>query len=296
MKYRMAVCSSFSTAGHSVAFTGELSRSTATATMMCGTTSRLSGYTRSRSTPVTLLLRQILGGWSFSQTAFLHTGLPFTVLSQPYTLTATVSFRRADRSSRGAFPGVPGSIQEDAVPRCDCSGTRQWLNPNAFISVVDPATGACAGGDSVANCQFGDSGRNTVRGPHFANSDIYHHQDVSRSRRDQLRLDAQMFNAFNHPNFALPNTVEAGVPGSFDTSKIRYAPEHNLSSYRPAGCRPGRRQFATHDRISGQNRVLAAYSVSANAGTDAGLEVGLCFLIASPVGRLQQCFCLFTRQ
>jgi hypothetical protein len=28
-----------------------------------------------------------------------------------------------------------------------------------------------------------------------------------------LRLDAQLFNAFNHPNFALPNSVEAGLPG-----------------------------------------------------------------------------------
>jgi hypothetical protein len=54
------------------------------------------------------------------------------------------------------------------------AGTRQWLNPEAFVSVVDPATGACTGGDSFANCQFGDSGRNTVRGPHFTN----HHRDV----------------------------------------------------------------------------------------------------------------------
>src|ERR1700758_5021105 len=30
------------------------------------------------------LLRQIFGGWSFSETAFLHSGLPFSVLSQPY--------------------------------------------------------------------------------------------------------------------------------------------------------------------------------------------------------------------
>jgi hypothetical protein len=28
-----------------------------------------------------------------------------------------------------------------------------------------------------------------------------------------LRFDTQLFNAFNHPNFALPSTVEAGVPG-----------------------------------------------------------------------------------
>jgi hypothetical protein len=37
-------------------------------------------------------------------------------------------------------------------------------NPDAFVSVVDPSTGGCTRGDSIANCQFGDSGRNTVRG------------------------------------------------------------------------------------------------------------------------------------
>ena len=84
-----------------------------------------------------------------------------------------------------------------------------------------PATGACTGGDSAANCQFGDSGRNTVRGPHFTDSDIYLTQEVSalRSRRS-LRFDTQMFNAFNHPNFALPGSVEAGVPGEHIPAKF----------------------------------------------------------------------------
>lgn len=30
----------------------------------------------------------------------------------------------------------------------------------------------------------------------------------------KLRIDGQLFNAFNHPDFALPETVQAGVPGS----------------------------------------------------------------------------------
>ena len=35
-----------------------------------------------------------------------------------------------------------------------------------------------------------------------------------------LRVDAQLFNAFNHPNFALPNSVEAGVPGNLIPAKF----------------------------------------------------------------------------
>ncbi len=38
-------------------------------------------------------------------------------------------------------------------------------------------------------------------------------EDVSHQRGLKFRLDTQMFNAFNHANFALPSEVEAGVPG-----------------------------------------------------------------------------------
>jgi hypothetical protein len=39
------------------------------------------------------VLRQVFGGWSFSGTAFFHTGLPFTVLSQPYTANGNGIFQ-----------------------------------------------------------------------------------------------------------------------------------------------------------------------------------------------------------
>jgi hypothetical protein len=86
--------------------------------------------------------------------------------------------------------------------------------------MVDPTTGACTGGDSPTNCQFGDSGRNTVRGPHFTDSDIYLSHRFPIWEQTSLRFDVQMFNAFNHPNFALPNSVEAGVPGTYIPPKF----------------------------------------------------------------------------
>jgi hypothetical protein len=86
--------------------------------------------------------------------------------------------------------------------------------------VVDPTTGACYTGalgvenDNPAICQFGNSGRNAVRGPHFTYSDMYITKAFPIREGIKLRIDGQLFNAFNHPNFALPSTVEAGVPGS----------------------------------------------------------------------------------
>jgi hypothetical protein len=165
-------------------------------------------------------LRQILRGWSISETAILHSGLPFSVLSQPYIAngngvfqangSSTVQFNAPAYANR--IPDVP-MYRKSPVEGVTVAGTKQWLNPDAFVSVVDPTTGACVGGDSRANCQFGNSGRNSVRGPHYTNSDVYITKTFPMKEGITFRLDAQMFNAFNHPNFALPSEVEAGVPG-----------------------------------------------------------------------------------
>jgi hypothetical protein len=157
-------------------------------------------------------LRALFRNWSFSETAFLHTGLPFTVLSQPYTANGNGVFQASGPQFARRVPGQP-LYRKTAVSGVTVAGTRQWLNPDAFIAVVDPGTGACTGGDSPANCQFGDSGRNGVRGPHFTDSDVYLSRKFPLWEHTSLRFDVQMFNAFNHPNFALPSSVEAGVPG-----------------------------------------------------------------------------------
>ena len=166
------------------------------------------------------LMRQVLGGWSVSGTLFVHSGLPFSVLSQPYIANgngvfqangaSTVQFDAPEYAKR--VTGVP-VYRKSPYAGVTVAGTKQWLNPAAFTSVVDPATGACTGGDSVANCQFGDAGRNSVRGPRYVNSDVYVTKRFALREGVTFRLDAQFFNAFNHPNFALPSEVEAGVPG-----------------------------------------------------------------------------------
>jgi hypothetical protein len=165
------------------------------------------------------LLRAILGGWSFSETAFFHSGLPFTVLSQPYTANGKGIFQGSGPQFARRVAGVPVYLKTP-YSGVTVAGTKQWLNPAAFVSVVDPTTGACTGGDSITDCQFGDSGRNTVRGPHFTYSDIYLTKKFAITKGVSLRFDTQFFNAFNHANFALPSNVEAGVPGESIPAKF----------------------------------------------------------------------------
>ncbi len=73
----------------------------------------------------------------------------------------------------------------------------QWLNPNAFVSSLDPSTGACFGGDSSKNCQFGSLRRNALHGPNFAWSDFYLTKWFASTERVKMRFDAQFFNVFN---------------------------------------------------------------------------------------------------
>jgi hypothetical protein len=158
------------------------------------------------------LLDRVLDGWEYSETAFLHSGLPFSVVSAPYTADNNGIFQGSGPQYASRVPGV-ALYRKSAIAGVTQTGSRQWLSPDAFSSVVDPDTGACAGGDSAANCQFGDSGRNQYRGPHFTYSEIYLTKRTAITERVMFRFEAQLFNAFNHPNFALPTDNQAGIPG-----------------------------------------------------------------------------------
>lgn len=156
-------------------------------------------------------LGALISGWQVSGTFFWHSGLPFSVLSAPYSANGNGIVQGSGPQFASVIPGVP-LYDHQPIPGVTQPGTIQWLNPNAFVSSVDPNTGACNGGDSPANCQFGDLGRNSLRGPQFFWSDLYITKRFRVSEKVSLRVEGQFFNVFNHPNFALPSVV-AGVPG-----------------------------------------------------------------------------------
>jgi hypothetical protein len=158
-----------------------------------------------------------LNGWQISGTAFWHSGIPFSVLSTPYSADGNGIVNGSGPQFASAVPGAPLYDRRSPISGITQPGTVQWLNPDAFVSTVDPSTGACAGGDSPANCQFGTLGRNALRGPDFTWSDFYLTKSFPLTERMTLRFDAQFFNVFNHPNLALPNMVMAGIPGKPST-------------------------------------------------------------------------------
>ena len=157
-----------------------------------------------------------VNGWQVSGTVFWHSGIPFSVLSTPYSANGNGIVNGSGPQFASVVPGVP-LYEHTAIPGVTQPGTVQWLNPDAFVSAVDPSTGACNGGNSPKNCQFGNLGRNALRGPDFTWSDFYLTKSFPLTERLKLRFDTQFFNVFNHPNFGLPSMVLAGIPGKPST-------------------------------------------------------------------------------
>lgn len=91
----------------------------------------------------------------------------------------------------------------------------QWVRRGAFRR-LDPA--AEAG-------QFGNEGRNVVRGPGIANIDLSLFKNFAITESKRLQFRAECFNLANHANFALPQNdiaspefgqiLEAGPPRLF---------------------------------------------------------------------------------
>lgn len=118
-----------------------------------------------------------LGGWTFSQNFFVHSGLPFTVFDNTTFLT-----------NYGTVPAQV--INLNAQMSCQ-NGNSQCLNPAAFESAI--AYGA-----------FPTQTRNMWRGPAFFDSDFSLNKTTKLTDRFAIQLAANLYNVLNHPNFANP--------------------------------------------------------------------------------------------
>src|ERR1700674_307623 len=162
------------------------------------------------------LLAHALNGWQISGPKFWHSGVPFSVLSTPYSANGDGIVQGSGPQFASVVRGVP-LYEHHPVHGVTQPGTLQWLNPAAFVSAVDPSTGQCVGGDDSQHCQFGNLGRNALRGPDFVWNDFYLTKWFPVTERVKLRVEAQFFNVFNHPNFGLPSMTLAGIPGKPST-------------------------------------------------------------------------------
>jgi hypothetical protein len=139
----------------------------------------------------------ITNGWQLNTITSISSGTPFTV------------YDSADVSLQGSAPEISGfySSRPDLIsdPNSGQPHTpNQWVSRAPFLQ-LNPQTQAG---------QFGNEGRNVVRGPGIADVDLslFKYFNIDESRRVQFR--AECFNLLNHPNFGLPeNDLESPAFG-----------------------------------------------------------------------------------
>ena len=132
---------------------------------------------------------RLLGGWQVSSVANVHSGVPFTPV---------LSFDNADVQSllTAERPDLVGNPYTGICPNGDRVGTPScWFNPSAFA--VPPAG------------EFGNAGRNILRGPAFAQFDPALHKDFAITDRGKITVGVEAYNLFNHPNFGVPSNTQS---------------------------------------------------------------------------------------
>lgn len=160
-------------------------------------------------------LGKAVNGWQIAGTVFLRSGLPFSLQS---TFPGGTLNNTSGPTFVNLVPGQP-LYQKQPISGITQANQIQWLNPNAFASVMDTTTGECydvatkAESLSPAACQFGDLGRNTLRGPGFDWTDFSLSKFFHVTEHVRFQASVLAFNLFNHPNFAQPSSTGAGIPG-----------------------------------------------------------------------------------
>src|SRR5580700_7405740 len=132
---------------------------------------------------------RLLGGWQVSAVANVHSGVPFTPV---------LDFDNADIQSLiiPERPDLVGNPYTGFCPNGAKVGTPScWFNPSAFA--VPPAG------------EFGNAGRNILRGPPSAQFDTSLHKDFAITERRKITVGLEAYNLFNHPNFGVPSNTQS---------------------------------------------------------------------------------------
>ena len=129
------------------------------------------------------------GGWTLSQNFFAHSGLPLTVLDSTSQI--------GNYSFNGNTPYFPAEVTGAGQGNCNQYG----LN---CLS----AAGFTTAGNLTA---FPNQIRNQFRGPGFFDSDLSVNKNFKLTERVAFGIGANLYNVFNHPNFASPVNTWTGT-------------------------------------------------------------------------------------
>jgi len=144
-------------------------------------------------------IRRVFGGWQTTGILQTRSGLPTNV-----TLVS-------------GFFGNP--VRPNFVPGQSVTTPASWPNSHYNINAfaVEPTY------DGTPGATIGTVGRNALRGPAYFQLDLSGMKNFAITERVTLQFRADIFNIFNHPNFANP---DGGICTSVQPASI----------FGPAGC------------------------------------------------------------
>ena len=129
----------------------------------------------------------VLNGWQLNGIGTFSSGTPFTVYD-----SANVSMQGSAPEISGFYSSRPDLINN---PNAGPHTASQWVNPADFQR-LNPVTQAG---------QFGNEGRNVVRGPGIADADLSLLKDFNLGEAKRLQVRIESFNVANHANFYIPD-------------------------------------------------------------------------------------------
>jgi hypothetical protein len=151
------------------------------------------------------LVRNTLGGWKLAGVTTIQAGHPLAVLdtnaSNLYGISGPDSdFAELSPSCTLSQVNTSGSVQ---------SKINNFINQSCFSGVPYPIISADGG------TAFGNTRPGIVHGPAQNNTDLSLIKNISLrwpNEKAGVEFRAEMFNAFNHPQFADPN-IDVDLPG-----------------------------------------------------------------------------------
>jgi len=132
-----------------------------------------------------------LGGWQISAIASIHSNVPFTPM---------LAFDNADVQSlfTSDRPDLIGNSYAGVCPNGNRVGTPScWFNPSAFA--VPPPD------------QFGTAGRNSLRGPTFAELNPSLQKGFQLNEGMRITFGVEAYNLLNRSNFGVPSNTQSAL-------------------------------------------------------------------------------------